>query len=319
MHTKTITGFYRPTPITLLLIALNLIIYGGMLWQGSDPLEPGSEDVIQWGGCFAPHLLEGQWWRMISSQFVHFGLMHLGMNIFILYHIGLILERFLGRGKFLLVYLLSGLGASLASFWWYFEDNSVAAGASGAIFGLYGVYIAILTTRLIPASQRGPLLSSALMFVGYNVLFGFEPGVDNAAHIGGLISGLILGYALYPILKSQLLTRIVGKFALFVSIATVIVCGACLLDNVRNPLNLVAQDTLVFYDLASELLEIEAELNDKARSNPDLVKGEVLPGWKKALSLIDEMHELELPEEDAKYRDELDQWVHSMVLHYSNI
>ena len=318
MHTKTITGLYRPTPITLLLIALNLLIYGGMLWQGSDPLEPGSEDVIQWGGCFVPHLLEGQWWRMIASQFVHFGLLHIAMNMFILYHIGLILERFLGGGKFLFVYLLSGLGASLASLWWYWGDSSVAAGASGAIFGLYGVYIAILTTRLIPTSQRGPLLSSALMFVGYNVLFGFEPGVDNAAHIGGLISGLALGYALYPILKSQMLTRVIGKIALIASLATVAICGACLVDNVRNPLTLAAQDTLVFYDLADELLEIERELNDKARTSPQLTKEESLQGWKQAMSLVEEMHELELTDEDAKYRDELDEWAHSMILYYSN-
>ena len=78
------------------------------------------------------------------------------------------------------------------------HEMTLSAGASGAIFGMYGVFLAMLTTNLIEKSTRKPLLTSIAIFVGYNLMYGMKGGIDNAAHIGGLVSGIIIGYSFYP-------------------------------------------------------------------------------------------------------------------------
>ena len=95
--------------------------------------------------------------------------------------------------------MITGVLASVASLWWH--DNTVSAGASGAIFGLYGVFLALLTTDLLHKEVRQQLLSSIGIFVVYNLVYGLQGGVDNAAHIGGLVSGVVMGFAIYPALR----------------------------------------------------------------------------------------------------------------------
>ena len=114
-------------------------------------------------------------------------------------YIGLLLEPRLGTIRFLGAYILTGIAASITSLWWH--DLTISAGASGAIFGMYGVFLAMLTTNLIEKSARKALLTSIGVFVFYNLVNGMKGGIDNAAHIGGLVSGLLTGYAFYPSLK----------------------------------------------------------------------------------------------------------------------
>ena len=116
--------------------------------------------------------------------------------MYALIYIGLLLEPFIGRKNFIISYIVTGLAASVTSLWW--NDLVISAGASGAIFGLYGVYIALITTNLLEKDIKKKILSSMLFFVGYNLLYGLKGGIDNAAHIGGLVSGLVVGYSLYP-------------------------------------------------------------------------------------------------------------------------
>ena len=99
----------------------------------------------------------------------------------------------LGKVKYITAYLCTGIIASVVSLWWH-KDGINSAGASGAIFGLYGLFLALLTTNLIPKQMRQPLLQSIVIFVVYNLAYGMKGGVDNAAHVGGLISGFIIGY-----------------------------------------------------------------------------------------------------------------------------
>jgi membrane associated rhomboid family serine protease len=97
------------------------------------------------------------------------------------------------------VYLITGIAASLTSLWWH--PATVSIGASGAIFGLYGVFLALLTTKFFPPIFKKSFALSIVVFVGGNLLIGLSGGIDNAAHLGGLVSGLIAGYLLYPFLK----------------------------------------------------------------------------------------------------------------------
>jgi rhomboid protease GluP len=170
-----------------------------MVAAGADILQPTSAMLLEWGANYKPFTLGGQWWRLLTACFLHIGVVHLLLNMYALFSIGFLLEPYLGRRRFLAAYVLTGLVASLTSLWWH--KGSVSAGASGAIFGMYGVFLALLTTDLIDSSARRPLLISIILFTGYNLLGGLKEGIDNAAHVGGLISGAAIGYAFLPSLK----------------------------------------------------------------------------------------------------------------------
>jgi len=199
---RGVAGLFIPRQgyfITPLLIDINIVLFAIMVLSGANLLLPSNHILLQWGANFKPMTLDGQWWRLLTCCFLHIGILHLLMNMYALMYIGLLLEPYLGRLRFIVAYLLTGLASSLASLYWH--DLTVSAGASGAIFGMYGIFLAMLTTKLIPKEVRGPLLSSIAVFVGYNLLAGMKSGIDNAAHIGGLISGLLIGYLFYPGLR----------------------------------------------------------------------------------------------------------------------
>jgi rhomboid protease GluP len=196
-------SMFKPTKgyfITPILVLLNIALFVIMLVSGVHALLPDNESLLLWGANFGPLTLNGEWWRLLSSCFIHIGVFHLLMNMYALIYIGSMLEPYLGKARFLSAYLLAGIAGSSASLFW--NDFIISAGASGAIFGMYGVFLAMLTTNLIDKSARGSLLISIGIFVGYNLLNGFKPGIDNAAHIGGLLCGLLIGYSFYPSLKS---------------------------------------------------------------------------------------------------------------------
>ncbi|MDG1475934.1 MAG: rhomboid family intramembrane serine protease [Vicingaceae bacterium] len=201
---KNFYSLFLPTEgyfITPILLLLNIIVFIIMIISGVDPMQPDGESLILWGANFRPTTINGGWWRLISSCFLHIGVIHLLMNMYALLYIGLMLEPYLGKVKFLNAYLLSGIAGSVASIYW--NDPTISAGASGAIFGMYGVFLAMLTTNFIEKSARKTLITSIFLFVAYNLLNGMKDGIDNAAHIGGLISGIMIGYSYYPDLKKQ--------------------------------------------------------------------------------------------------------------------
>lgn len=121
--------------------------------------------------------------------------------MYALVYIGLLLEPHLGTVRFFIAYLLAGIGGSLASLWW--NDYMVAVGASGAIFGMYGVFLALLLSKALDKNIQRAFLTSTLVFVIYMVLNALkkETNIDNAAHFGGLLTGLIFGFAIIPSLK----------------------------------------------------------------------------------------------------------------------
>lgn len=188
-------GFF----ITPIIIDINVAIFILMVLCGVNLLTPTTLSLIQWGGNIRYLTLDHQWWRIITCCFLHIGILHLLLNMYALLYIGILLEPQLGRARFLSAYLFTGIMASLASLYWH--PNTLSAGASGAIFGMYGVFLALLTTNLIEKKRRSALLGSIGVFVAFNLLAGSKAGVDNAAHIGGLLSGIIIGYLFYPGLK----------------------------------------------------------------------------------------------------------------------
>jgi len=188
--------------LTYSIIGINVLLFALMAFNGAGLFEPDGLVHIRWGSNYTPLTLSGDWWRLVSSIFIHFGIIHLLMNMYCLYTIGVYLEPFLGKQRFLTAYLCTGVLADIVSLWWHTEDIN-GAGASGAVFGMYGVFLALLTTKLVPAAIRKSLLQSIGIFVVYNLVYGMKSGVDNAAHAGGLVSGFIIGYAFVPMIHKE--------------------------------------------------------------------------------------------------------------------
>lgn len=187
--------------ITPIIVNINLLIYLIMVICGFGFMSFSGKDLLIWGANYRPSVLRGDWWRLLTSIFLHGGILHILANMYGLVFVGLFLEPILGRTKYLIVYILTGIIASLSSIWWY--KATVSVGASGAIFGLYGVFLALLLVNIFPKDMKGGFLLSTSIFVGYNLLMGLTGGIDNAAHIGGLLSGFIAGLLLYPFLKNH--------------------------------------------------------------------------------------------------------------------
>ena len=179
---------------TIVLIALNTLVYLMMAWQGRSIFTFNGGLLLKWGANSGALTSGGQWWRLLTSVFEHGGLLHIALNMWCLYSLGWLAELLFGRSRFTLLYLMCGIGGSLGSICW--RGNGLSVGASGAIFGIAGALIPAMLlhgNRQLRALLKGQLTSIAL-FVGYNLAFGAAlRGVDNAAHVGGLLTGLVLG------------------------------------------------------------------------------------------------------------------------------
>lgn len=198
-----------------------VIVFLAMVASGVSPVLPQTRQLIAWGAASGVLVaLGGQWWRLLTTTFLHGNLLHLAVNMFCLWQIGPLVERLYGNVGFTCLYLAAGLGGAMASVWWH--PLVIGVGASGAIFGLFGGLLAFLLTHraTIPGSVLRPMRSGVLTFVVYNVLFGLAiPGIDNAAHLGGLATGFVAGLALRrpwptPRPTSGLVRQLVSALAL---------------------------------------------------------------------------------------------------------
>lgn len=187
---------YWATPI---ILDLNILISVIMIFSGVGIIEPRGNELIEWGANFKPLTTDGQWWRLLSSVFVHAGLIHLAYNMFALFFIGPFLESSIGSKKFMIIYLLTGIIASFTSL--AFHDSTISVGASGAIFGMYGLTASLMLLKLLDKNLTAMLWVSVAIFIGLNLIMGLSGGIDMAAHLGGLISGFIIGITYFPLKK----------------------------------------------------------------------------------------------------------------------
>lgn len=181
---------------TILLIAANVIVFFFLSFQGMT--EDGSF-MLEHGAMYVPMMLEyGDYSPLFTSMFLHFGFSHLMNNMVMLLVIGWNLELEIGRIKYLIIYFASGICGNIASGFWdiYIGSYAVSAGASGAIFGITG---ALLYVAVRNRGQIGNVTGRGLIFmVALSLYYGFSSGgVDNFAHIGGLLSGFLLAILLY--------------------------------------------------------------------------------------------------------------------------
>jgi rhomboid protease GluP len=180
---------------TYLFIAIQVIVFFLMEAAGGST---NTSVLIEFGAKVNWLILEGEWWRLFAPIVLHIGILHLFMNTLALYYIGLTVEKIYGNVRFLFIYLLSGFSGALASL--LFSPN-ISAGASGAIFGLFGamLYFGIVYPKLFFRTMG----MNILFVIGINLVFGFSfSGIDNAGHIGGLIGGF-MGAAIVHVPKKK--------------------------------------------------------------------------------------------------------------------
>jgi rhomboid protease GluP len=180
------------------LVGINVLVYLAMMMSGSGVLTFGSEDLIAWGANYGPELQGPGYLRLITSTFVHGGVMHLLNNMYGLVIAGTFLGTLMPNWRLIACYLIAGLGGSITGA--VLHPSTISVGASGAILGLWGVLIALALSgdaRVIKLGRKA-LLINGLIFAGLTIFLGsLTPGIDNAAHAGGLTTGFLLGAAIW--------------------------------------------------------------------------------------------------------------------------
>jgi rhomboid protease GluP len=207
----------RSAPGTYLLLAINVAVYLWMIAHDVDPKLPSDAALVHYGANVPAFVLNGQWYRLLTATFVHVGLLHIAANMWCLWNLGILGEPLIGPYGMVAVYMITGIAGNLLSMAWdiglahVFRDAGpllgVGAGASGAVFGIAGILIVLLSNRRLPFpwKELQRLRSSVIKFAVINLVIGVSTivvnvgvRIDNSAHIGGFLSGLALGVPLVP-------------------------------------------------------------------------------------------------------------------------
>ncbi len=188
---------YNRPVLSYVLLTLNIVVFlvdTLMAWIGLGYSHIGLLTLL--GAKNNAAIVDGQYWRLVTPMFLHAGILHLAFNGYFLYRLGPWVEHHFGTARFAAIYFLSGVGASLAS---VMLNPNLAVGASGALFGLIGSMLPMLyRNRALIANTRS-LMNSILLTIAINLLIGFSSsGIDNWAHVGGLVCGVVLGWLISP-------------------------------------------------------------------------------------------------------------------------
>lgn len=187
--------FVRSSPVTFLFFGINIGLFVLMWLAGGMGAMQADEEVLIGFGAKQNELIKNQreYWRLVTCVFLHIGFLHIFFNNYALWVVGQEIERLYGSARFVVLYLAAGIAASIASY--YFSPTHPSAGASGALFGLFGVLgtFAFRYRKEIPGTISSAIKRRVLPLILINLVFGFSvTGIDNAAHVGGLVAGALL-------------------------------------------------------------------------------------------------------------------------------
>lgn len=181
----------QPAFATRTLVAVNIAVF---LWTGTGSAAFGGSSVSRHQADLAlmkPFVQDGEWWRLVTSGFLHFGILHIAMNMLLLWQLGNLLESAVGRGRFVLLYFAALVGGSFGAL--LLSPDALTGGASGAVFGLMGAASVALWHRGINPMQTG--IGTTLVL---NLLITFTiPGISVGGHLGGVIVGAAVGYVMF--------------------------------------------------------------------------------------------------------------------------
>lgn len=203
------TGTMRDFPATTTLIAINLAVFLAMPLFGVNPITPSPLGLIKLGANYGPFTLGGEYWRLVTAGFLHGGAFHIAMNMWCLWSLGRLAEQLFGKWQTFCIYLITGVGGALLSI--AHNPTHSEVGASGAIFGIAGALVAGLKFGNFPISwrQQRATLSSVLFFSVFSFVWGMSsPNTDNMCHLGGFLSGLLLGLPLAAFARNHRLYQL---------------------------------------------------------------------------------------------------------------
>ncbi len=212
----------KETPVTIGLIALNVIMWIGLEVTGGSQ---DTQNLVRFGAKFGPYIAQGEWWRLVVPVFLHIGIFHLLANSFGLLIFGGMVERIFGSVPFAAVYLIAGVLGNLFSYWadiGIYDATPVGAGASGAVFGIVGAFGSyLMLNRQVLGSMGRQALTSVLFIVAINFVFGFTVrGIDNLAHLGGLLGGGLVALTIAPTQNAVIAAFTPGRPTGYVQIRT---------------------------------------------------------------------------------------------------
>jgi rhomboid protease GluP len=217
-------------PATYFLVGINCLVFLAMVMHGVSVWGPGDDQLKFWGADNAGAVLvNGEWWRIVTAMFVHVGILHLATNMWCLWNLGLLAEPLMGSAGVLAVYILTGASGNLLSTfynWWKWNPDWVTshlqssfpfgAGASGAVFGIAGALIILLKSHRLPVPplELRKLRRSVIYFAAINLVIGFTislgvvvrhtgVSIDNSAHLGGVLCGLLFATPMVPRIGSE--------------------------------------------------------------------------------------------------------------------
>ena len=193
-----------------------VLFAGAGIWHSPNDVQ------LSWGANFGPATQDGEWWRLGTAMFLHFGIVHLLLNGLSLWEAGQLVERMYGRLRFISIYLIAGLFGNLLSL--VVQGNqAVSGGASGAIFGVYGAALVYLWREraAISAHEFKWLFGGGCVFSVITIVLGFViPGIDNAAHIGGLVAGILVSIVLSQSMTARMMPMTHRALAAFILVVT---------------------------------------------------------------------------------------------------
>jgi rhomboid protease GluP len=230
--------FTRPNPFTMIFIGINVGVFVLMCLAGGFAVTSVDPEVLRGFGAKQNNLIAEQheYWRLITSIFIHIGFIHLFLNNYALWIIGREIEQIFGSARFVVLYLVTGVIGSLGSY--VFNPQATSAGASGAIFGLFGVMatFAFKYRKEIPQTLSREIRRRVLPIIAINLVFGFSVRiVDNAAHIGGLLSGVALALAVPYMRPNEKLTPLVWRALQMICLVVIFVSFVDAFRNYNGP------------------------------------------------------------------------------------
>jgi len=289
--------------VTPLIIIVCIVLFILTVGESAFLLVPDHLSLIKYGANVKPLTIDGQYWRLFTAVLLHANLNHLLMNMYAFFSIGFFLERLIGSWKMLLLFIVSSFAASAASLYW--DPATTSVGASGAIYAMFGVYMILLTTKIMERKTRLVILLCIGVYVVYNIVTGLVPGIDYAAHIGGFATGLVLGVAMRPtFVNPQKTSR--NLLLLSSGIAVPVILVLLLLSRPPEPADRFRKIMLEFELTENKALDIYYRYSQKYYNDfSRMTIGNVMPNFRKCRRLASEAGEVDgLPaelKEEAAY------------------
>jgi len=297
------------TPVTFFLAAANVAVFVGMLISGAHWLVPNMEDLLRWGSNYGPLTVSQERWRLLTCGFVHIGLVHLALNVWVLLSVCRLVERLYGNGFFALIYLVSGLIGSLTSLCW--NQETVSTGASAAIFGSYGALFACLPRRQtrLPKEALLSIRDSTIAYAGYSLFYAVvQSGRDNPAHMGGLCAGLVLGVVLWrPLTGEERKALARRRLAAGLGVSALMLCSlpffiSSYVEDYRRAIRWYVQREQGALALLGDLVRESAAGSTPDAETAKRLKEECLPLWDAIVEDVEELRTAEGSADKKRYQ-----------------